>query len=281
MTIGTDRPEPLKLYHWPAANFGDTLSARVVAWISGRAVVNVRPKQAELFAIGSLLHVLAKAFPEPAPGRPKPILWGTGVLNPIFRREFLDNLDIRLMRGPVGAAICRIEMTEFGDPGLLAPGVLGPAPVRDDHVVVIPHHSQMDDPAIAAMVARDARLRLVDPRQEPEAVCAAIAGAAHVVSASLHGLIVADAYGVASTWMDPAGQGLMKYHDYAASVGRYMPAPVAIDAVPGLAARAATGPLRYADGIAAARDALIRHFPKELRADATMGQAAKAAAPVT
>jgi len=271
--------EPLRLYHWPAANFGDTLSARVVAWISGRAVENVRPRQAELFALGSLMHVLAKHFS--APRAKKPILWGTGVLNPIFRRDFVDNLDIRLMRGPVGASVCRIEMREFGDPGLLAPEVMGPAPERQDCVIVLPHHSQMEDPAIPAIIARDPRLRLVDPRQSPEVVCTAIAGAAHVVSASLHGLIVADAYGVASTWMDPGAQGLMKYHDYAASVGRFMLAPVAIDEVPRLAARAATGPLPYADGIDAARAALTTHFPEELRADATTGQAARAAAPVT
>jgi len=273
--------EPLKLYHWPAANFGDTLSARVVAWISGREVVNVRPRSAELFAIGSLIHVLAKHFTEP-PKRPhRPILWGTGVLNPIFRREFLDNLDIRLMRGPVGAAICRIPATAFGDPGLLAPEALGPAETRQDRVVVIPHHSQADDPALAAMVASDPRLHLVDPRQSPEVVCAAIASAAHVVSASLHGLIVADAYGVANSWMDPAAQGLMKYHDYAASVGRYMLAPVAIADVPRLAAHAATGPLPHADGIAAARAALITHFPEEFRANATTRPAVHAAAAVT
>jgi len=273
--------EPLKLYHWPAANFGDTLSARVVAWISGREVVNVRPKSAELFAIGSLIHVLAKHFTDP-PNRPhRPILWGTGVLNPIFRREFLDNLDIRLMRGPVGAAICRVPATAFGDPGLLAPDALGAAAARQDRVAVIPHHSQMEDPAIGAMVATDPRLHLVDPRQSPEVVCAAIASAAHVVSASLHGLIVADAYGVANTWMDPSAQGLMKYHDYAASVGRYMLAPVAIDEVPRLAARAATGPLPYADGIAAARAALISHFPDELRANPTMRPAVQTAAAMT
>ena len=259
--------DPIRLYHWPAPNFGDTLSQRVVSWISGRDVVNVRPKQAQLFAIGSLMHVLAKFFSDPPAHAARPILWGTGLLNPIFRREFLDNLDIRILRGPVGAAICRVPMTEVGDPGLFAPEAIGPVPDRADQVAVIPHHSQMEDPAIHAMVARDPRLVLVDPRGTPEEVCRRIAASAHVVSASLHGLIVADAYGVASTWMDPGEQGRMKYLDYAASVGRYMPHPVDIGSVPALAARAATGRLPHADGIAACRAALIRHFPAELRAD--------------
>jgi hypothetical protein len=263
----TATQDPIRLYHWPAPNFGDTLSQRVVAWISGREVVNVRPKQAQLFAIGSLMHVLARFFADPPARGARPILRGTGLLNPISRREFLDNLDILILRGPVGAAICRVPMTEFGDPGLFAPEALGPVPDRRDQVAVIPHHSQMEDRAISGMVARDPRLKLVDPRATPEKVCAEIAASAHVVSASLHGLIVADAYGIASTWMDPGEQGRMKYLDYAASVGRYMPHPVEIDDVPALAARATTGPLPHADGIAACRDALLRHFPAELRAD--------------
>ncbi|MBF9060142.1 polysaccharide pyruvyl transferase family protein [Rhodobacterales bacterium HKCCSP123] len=262
--------DPIRLYHWPAPNFGDTLSQRVVAWISGRDVVTVRPKQAQLFAIGSLMHVLARFFADPPAHAARPILWGTGLLNPIFRREFVAHLDIRILRGPVGAAICRVPMREFGDPGLFAPEALGAVPGRRDQVAVIPHHSQMEDPAIPAMVARDPRLKLVDPRGTPEEVCAEIAASAHVFSASLHGLIVADAYGVANTWMDPGEQGRMKYHDYAASIGRHLLAPCEIAEVPRLAAQAATGPLPYADGIAQSRAALLTHFPAELKADTAM-----------
>ena len=261
---------PIRLYHWPAPNFGDHLSRNVVAWISGREVVNVRPRQAQLFAIGSLMHVLAKFFTELPGNRARPILWGTGVLNPFFKRDFLRNLDIRILRGPVGAAIAKVPMREFGDPGLFAPEAMGPAPARDDKIVVIPHHSQMAQATIARMAGRDPRLRLVDPRRSPEEVCAEIASAAHVFSASLHGLIVADAYGVPNTWMDPGEQGRMKYHDYAASIGRHLLHPVEIDEVPALAAHVPTGPLPYAEGIAQSRAALLKHFPAELRADTAM-----------
>jgi hypothetical protein len=261
--------EPLKLYYWPAANFGDTLSHRVVEVVSGREVVHSRPRKADLFAIGSLMHIAAKQFTGFTRKVP-PILWGTGVLNPFFKRDFLRNLDIRILRGPVGAAIAKVPMRAFGDPGLFAPEAIGTAPPREDRIVVIPHHSQMEEGAFDAMVARDARLTLVDPRQPPEIVCAEIASAAHVFSASLHGLIVADAYGVANTWIDPGKQGLMKYHDYAASVGRYLPHPMEIDEVPALAARAATGPLPYAEGITRSRAALLAHFPAELKADTAL-----------
>ncbi|MEM7724247.1 MAG: polysaccharide pyruvyl transferase family protein [Pseudomonadota bacterium] len=260
-----DISEPIKLYHWPAANFGDALSRDVVAHVSRRDVVQVGPKQAQLFALGSLMHVISKFWTDRSRPANPPILWGTGVLNPFWRRDFLENVQVALFRGPISAALMRMKHKRFGDPGLLAPYVFGPV-AQTDRVVVIPHHSQADDPEIAAMVASDAALTLIDPRQDAEPVCRAIAGASHVISASLHGLIVADAYGVPNTWMDPGEQGFLKYHDYAASIGRKMLAPVEITEAPAVARRAKTHDLPYAAGIAAAREALLTTFPAQFKA---------------
>ncbi len=257
--------EPIRLYYWPAPNFGDALSHLVVSHVSGRAVENVRPKQAELFALGSLMHVISRHWTDHSIGD-GPLLWGTGLLNPFYRKDFLANVRVRLLRGPISAAFLRLKMTEFGDPGLLADEALGPVAERLDRVAIVPHHSQMEDPRFVEMVEADSALHLIDVRLDPETVCHAIASSAHVFSASLHGLIVADAYGVANTWMDPDAQGRLKYHDYAASIGRDMIAPIEIGDV-GRAARAVRdGPLPYAEGIARCRESLHRHFPAELRA---------------
>jgi len=52
---------PLKLHWWKAVlNFGDALSQHVVAYMSGREVVHAGPKGAEIWAIGSLMHVLGQ-----------------------------------------------------------------------------------------------------------------------------------------------------------------------------------------------------------------------------
>lgn len=257
--------EPIRLYYWPAPNFGDALSHLVVAHVSGRAVVQARPKQAELFALGSLMHVIAKNWTDHAKGE-GPYLWGTGVLNPFYRKDFLENVRVRLLRGPISAAFLRLKMKEYGDPGLLADEAVGPVAERHDRVAIIPHHSQMDDPRFVEMVAADAALHLIDVRRDPVSVCRDIAASAHVFSASLHGLIVADAYGVANTWMDPEAQGRLKYHDYAASIGRDLIAPVDIDDVPRAARKARDTPFPYAEGIARCRASLHLHFPDDLRA---------------
>lgn len=263
--------EPIRLYYWPSPNFGDQLSHDVVAHVSGRPVVLKGPRRAQLFAIGSLLQGLCNNYSSVPEGALRPLVWGSGMMRPVMRREFLDNVDIRLLRGPVSAAIPDLPLKTFGDPGLLAPDAMGPPPDRQDRTVVIPHHAQMKDGRFSAMVARDPALRLVDPRQPPAIVCAAIASAAHVFSASLHGLIVADAFGVANTWIDPGDHAWLKHFDYATSIGRDLQAPVALDEVPRLATRGANGPLPYAAGIARARAALWESFPAELRAPADAG----------
>lgn len=54
---------PLKLHWWAGKpNFGDALSRAVVARMAGREVAWARPDQAELFAIGSIMHVVRRGL---------------------------------------------------------------------------------------------------------------------------------------------------------------------------------------------------------------------------
>lgn len=262
----------LKLYWWQGEpNFGDVLSERVTANVSGRSVAHAIPKQAELFAIGSLMHLISKKYAGrirdwrgPRSSRHRPVLWGTGVMRPV-PTEFLDHVDIALLRGPVSAALLGIKDCKFGDPGLLAPRVFKPGQ-RQDQIGLVPHWTSMDDPRIAQLCADEARVRLIDPRDPVEDVCLAISECAHVVASSLHGLIVADSYGIPNTWLDPVSLSYLKYHDYAGSVGRAMASPRTLDDVVQSLTRLPTGSLPYADEIDAARDALVSSFPAALRA---------------
>jgi len=155
-----------------------------------------------------------------------------------------------------------VETDAFGDPGLLVNEVLPSDAPRGDKIGIVPHHTLADAPELLDLVASDSAYVLIDPRDPVEHVCAAIAACAHVFASSLHGLITADAYGVANTWVAPDGQGRLKFHDYAASVGRDMRVPIALADIP--AARKPDAPLAYYDGIAACRAALIEHFPAAL-----------------
>lgn len=262
---------PLKVFWWKGVpNFGDALSPLVVSHVSGRAVTHAGARGCDLLAIGSLLQVMRRNYREARADGVRPVIWGAGLLHAVTA-DFLDNVDIRLLRGPVSAALLGVKATRHGDPGLLADRLLRDRPERQDRIVVIPHHTQTDDPAIRALAEADPAITLADPGEEPLSLCRRIAAARHVVASSLHGLILADAFGVGSTWMDPGAQSHLKYHDYAAGIGRDMRAPVAVADVPALIARLPDGDgLAHAEGVAQAREALIETFPAHLRAGADM-----------
>lgn len=256
--------KPLRLHWWKAVpNFGDAINPLIVGYMASRRVKHSGPKQAEIFAIGSMLQVVRRNYREAGTGQ-GPVIWGTGLLHPVNGTGFLDNVDVALLRGPVTAALLGVETTRFGDPGLLVNEAMPFEGKRAEKIGIVPHHSLVDDPDLSCLLAQDPVFELINPAGDPTEVCHQIAACSHVFASSLHGLIVADAYGVPNTWLEPKGQSRLKYHDYAASVGRYdMRVPVPLGDVPDAAKP--DGPLAYADTIDECRDALRSTFPDHLK----------------
>ncbi|MEH6741773.1 MAG: polysaccharide pyruvyl transferase family protein [Sulfitobacter sp.] len=256
----------LRLHWWKAEpNFGDAINPLIVGHVAGRPVEHISPRHADMFAIGSMLQVVKRTQKEPRKDSEKLCVWGTGLLNPIFGHDFLDNVELALVRGPITAALLKREMKRFGDPGLLINEVLPFEGTRQDRIGIVPHLSLMEDPEVLAFAASDPAYLLIDPRGDAAEVCLQIASCAHVFASSLHGLIMADAYGVPNTWIEPKGQSWLKYLDYAASIGRRdMTAPLNFDE-----AKAATSAaIPYNDAIIAAREALYQSFPARLKSTA-------------
>jgi len=256
---------PLRLHWWKAVpNFGDALSPVVLAHVAGRPVAHAGVRKAEVWAIGSLLQVVKRNFSEAQDHRP--VIWGAGLLHPVQGTGFVDHVDIALVRGPITAALLGLELSEFGDPGLLINAVWPQDRAPNGKIGIVPHHSLVDDPVLQALIASDTRYQLIDPRGQAQDVCAAIAACDHVFASSLHGLIVADAYGVPNSWLAPIGQSRLKYLDYAASVGRPLRAPINVEDIPTAVLPDPLSPLLYQAGIDACRTALYDRFPKALQA---------------
>ena len=255
----------LRLFWWKGKpNFGDVLSSLVVAHISGRPVVHSGVREADLIAVGSLLRAVSRKHKSPRPSG-KPWVWGSGMMAEV-NPGFVKNVEITLLRGPVTAGLLKLNITKFGDPGLLTDSVLPNPPERQDRIGVVLHHLQFQDEALVQRLQADPAVTLIDPRDDVRDVCHQIASCAHVYSASLHGLIVADSYGVANTWIDLGDHPRLKYIDYAASIGRDMPVPLGLDAIPDHMKTLRDGPLPYADGIARARHDILTTFPEPLKA---------------
>ncbi|WP_234985637.1 polysaccharide pyruvyl transferase family protein [Demequina sp. NBRC 110051] len=209
----------LRRVRWPhrrANNFGDLLGPLVV-----RALVESAPGEvgagpaaasARLLTVGSILHL----------AQPGDVIWGTGVNGKVPEWSYRPReLDLRAVRGPRTAAALRergLDVPDvFGDPGVLAPALLGIERASAPHgVVLLPNlHDEnrwRDLPGY------------MSPRRPVAEVIAAVAGAEAVIASSLHGIVIADALGVPSAVVRPRAEPPFKYQDYYEGTGREAPA---------------------------------------------------------
>jgi pyruvyltransferase len=273
MTPNASDNAPLQLFWWKGvANFGDALSAIVVAHMCGREVVHRGPGMADLYAVGSLLQIARRKFSDKKTYSKTPWIWGSGLLHAV-PQDFLGNVHIALLRGPITASLLGIKTDQFGDPGLLISEIVA-ASAKTHRTGLVPHHSQVADPEIVALAQSSDDFLLIDPMQDAASVCQQISACDQIYASSLHGLITADSYGVPSTWVSPGDQAHLKYYDYAASIGRPMISPLAWDQIPTHAkTKTKQAELSYSAGIARAKVALRNSFPAHLSATQNTGTA--------
>nr|WP_173420001.1 polysaccharide pyruvyl transferase family protein [Ensifer adhaerens] len=116
----------------------------------------------------------------------------------------------------------------LGDPAILLP-LMWPKMQARHRVTVIPHfatHQAFVDEFANCLPRHWSILNLLG---DPETIANEISASDLVVSSSLHGLIVADAYGVPSCWMEPHGDikgDGFKFADYSSFRGRDLVGPI-------------------------------------------------------
>lgn len=229
-------PQPVRVN-----NFGDLLGPVVV----GRLAPDMTGTagEARLISVGSILQF----------ARDGDVVWGAGINGKLPESALTArHLDVRAVRGPLTAAILRrrgIPVPEvYGDPGLLAPGLLGiTRQVPSIAVTSVPNLNEY----------RDWRGTpgLVNPRLPYRRVIETIACSAHVVASSLHAIIIAEVLGVPVSPVKPRHEAIFKYEDYYEGTGRRVPTmATSFDGAMGVVAP----PLAWSG------DALREAFPTDL-----------------
>lgn len=201
-SLGDDR---VNVYWWAGKpNFGDVLGPLIVESITGKKPFNIKGKlefRDGLVTVGSLLNHL---------DRPGLEVWGSGLIRPIGESEIAKmKTKIPSRIHAVRGALTRHELVTklglevpevYGDPALLLPKFFRPdknvSPNAGLPVAVLHYqHSALWTEDMEAVAS------FVDVADSAETVVSQIALASHVVSSSLHGVIVAEAYGVPWTWL--------------------------------------------------------------------------------
>lgn len=207
-------------------NFGDALTPWLIERLSGRYPRFTRPEDRahKYIVCGSIVSLAGAAS----------TVWGAGLMN--ADDEISPQARFLAVRGPrtrARALECGADCPPvLGDPALLLPRLLGAGAVPRLGVGLLPHFS--DRPHLDDEWAASSGVRLIDVQQDIETVVNEIAACEWVMSSSLHGLIVAHAYGVPAVWVQwrplPSGDGT-KFVDHFESLGHEAPRPVPLQAV--------------------------------------------------
>ncbi len=195
-------------------NVGDALGALIVEHVTGSApaIVGEAPLDVpNLIAGGSIAH-WADA---------NSTLWGCGLI--------AEDLAVRAparvlaLRGPhTRDALVRrgIRCADLlGDAALLAPQIIAPADALHP-VGVVPHYVDRDTPFVAR--CRREGIPVLDVSEPPERFVRALTSCARIISSSLHGVVLAHAYGRDALWLQLSERvhgGGFKFFDYYASCG--------------------------------------------------------------
>lgn len=210
----------LELVYWrPKAgtNFGDELSRVVVQLMLAKRGMTPQDKLSKpqrMLAIGSVLHL----------ARTGSVIWGTGRNGVIpDRAHFFDRLDVRAVRGPrtadfltsIGISAPKI----YGDPALLLPALIG-GRFRTGAVggpVFVPNLNDFR----AGVDFESIKVPVIDPRQNWNIVVAEILKYDLVLASSLHGLVIAEAFGLPARYVRVSEEEApFKYLDYHEGTGR-------------------------------------------------------------
>lgn len=199
-------------------NFGDDLNVFLVEKLSQKKVISINPKYflaPHYFCIGSILERINH----------NSIIWGSGLISE--KSTVKQPKKVYAVRGPKTRELFlknNIDCPEvYGDPALLLPLFYTPSNLKKYKIGVIPHYI---DKEIASKleIFNNNTIKIIDIQQENIFnFVEEVSQCEIILSSSLHGLIIADAYNVPNIWIKFSGNilgGNFKFYDYFESVGR-------------------------------------------------------------
>jgi hypothetical protein len=191
-------------------NFGDRLTPLLLERFAGVRAEWATPECASVVCVGSILEHLPAGWTGTVAGAGK-----------LLENSRVDLRAPRILavRGPLSASGIPGDYA-VGDPGLLADALVVSA-TRRHPLGVVPHWSD-------ARLATDPRFMVpgrvvIDPCDDPLNVVRTIGECEAIVASSLHGIVVADAFGIPRQIEYCAAfeheGGMFKFRDHCAAVG--------------------------------------------------------------
>lgn len=215
-------------------NLGDDLNYYLLKELTGKEIVN----QYNLYQKFHVNYCCVGSILDSSLVNENSVVWGAGAL--------LGECPIKMkprkvcaVRGPLTRHYLQSQNIEcpsvFGDPALLLPIVYQPVEKKKYKVGVIPHYSDLRTNKLRLFLSQCGEgVQVIKLRGygDWKKVIDEINECDFIVSSSLHGIIISDAYNIPNVWVEFSDHVLgngFKFRDYFLSVGRSVSEPVAIN----------------------------------------------------
>lgn len=215
----------LHIYWWSLQrkdgkeNYGDYVCAYLARKLSGKNIVHVPSTKIaaennlqHFMTVGSVLYYATE----------KSIVWGSGIIRSDENVSAAKFLSVRGPRTRQRLLDLGYDVPEvYGDPALLLPRFIKDDVPKKYKLGIIPHYVDYED--IKTAFANDDRVKVIDlVTQNVERTTREILECEQVISSSLHGVIVSQAYHIPALWVkfsDRLAGDNVKFYDYFDSVG--------------------------------------------------------------
>lgn len=204
-------------YFSSVLNLGDALSPIICEWMMNKKDISFETgvkKTKHLMAVGSILG---------GNGYFDAVVWGSGIksfdqISSLGKRKYIQKLDIRAVRGPLTRTAllsCGYNCPEvYGDPAVLMPLIYKSEAKKIYETGLVLHYGQN--------MQLSAEMKNIDIRTDNyKAFIDDICSCKKIISSSLHGIILAEAYGVPAVFLGlDRDYEMLKYYDWYLSSGR-------------------------------------------------------------
>jgi pyruvyltransferase len=212
--------------YWPfdnnrsTHNFGDAINPFIGEFFSGEKVTNINGIEDKITKNDKPYLVCGSSMTFV---KIPTIIWGSAILTPRWKIK-TNPLDVIAVRGPKTRKYLLDRNIKcpavYGDPGLLCPMMFKAEKTKEYKIGIIPH--VVDRNAVSKWKLPESMLN-IDIRKDFQEVVNDVNRCEHIISSSLHGLILADAYQIPSLWVVisgiPTAKGKeFKYQDYLESI---------------------------------------------------------------
>lgn len=214
-------------------NLGDELSYHLIKELTNKTIIDFNTLwkgfyPQNLLFIGSLVEDFVT---------PQTIIWGSGAIS---GKKNISHKPYKVcaVRGKLTRDYLlkqNIECPEvYGDPALLLPLVYTPKVKKKYKLGIIPHIVDQNENSILRLSKLDKNIKIINfsNYKDWHSVIDQINECHCIISSSLHGLIISDAYKIPNIWIKVSDKiigGNFKYLDYFSGVGRICLNPVLIN----------------------------------------------------